>query len=103
MSLLSRLFPPRHTRIYRKLARRSKQVAEHRERVVTLSDEELSQQFLALRERLDNGEKLDEMMVEAFAFASVAADRALGLRPFDCQIVGGMTLARRYHSRDGDG
>ena len=92
MSLLSRLFPPRHTRIYRKLARRSKQVAEHRERVVKLSDEELSQQFLALRERLDNGEKLDEMMVEAFAFASVAADRALGLRPFDCQIVGGMTL-----------
>ena len=93
MSLLAWLFPPRYKRIYRQLARRATLVAAYEERFVSLDDAELSQNFLRLRERLAAGEDRDgEIMNEAFAFARIAAERALGLRPFDCQIVGGMAL-----------
>src|SRR5438128_1177095 len=57
-----------------------------------LSDDELKAKTLELRERLSNGEPLDELLVEAFAVAREAARRTIGLRPFDVQLVGGIVL-----------
>ena len=57
-----------------------------------MSDEELTSQTVKFRERLDRGEPLDNLQVEAFAVVREAAKRTLGMRHFDVQIVGGAVL-----------
>ena len=56
------------------------------------SDEELSHMTVELRERLDQGETLDDVLPEAFAAVREASKRTLGLRHFDVQLIGGMAL-----------
>ncbi len=53
---------------------------------------ELQAQTALFRERLKNGESLDSVRNEAFAVVREAAVRALGMRPFDVQLIGGMVL-----------
>ena len=57
-----------------------------------LSDEELRGKTIEFRERLANGEDLDDLLPEAFATVREAAKRTLGQRHFDMQLVGGMVL-----------
>src|SRR5438034_4378062 len=57
-----------------------------------LSDDELRAKTAELRQRLENGEALDDLLVEAFAVVREAARRTIGLRPFDVQHVGGIVL-----------
>ena len=57
-----------------------------------LSDDALKGKTAEFRERLDKGEKLDNLLPEAFAAVREAAKRALGLRPYDVQLMGGMVL-----------
>ena len=56
------------------------------------SDEELSHMTVELRERLNQGETLDDVLPEAFAAVREASKRTLGLRHFDVQLIGGMAL-----------
>ena len=56
------------------------------------SDEELAALTPVFRERLDRGESLEDLLVEAFALVREAAWRVLGQRPFDVQLMGGMAL-----------
>src|SRR5215813_565375 len=58
----------------------------------TLSDEALRAKTTEFRERLAKGETLADLLVEAFAVVREAAKRALGQRPFDVQLKGGMVL-----------
>jgi preprotein translocase subunit SecA len=57
-----------------------------------LSDAELAAKTVEFRERLANGEELDDLAFEAFAAVREAAKRALGLRPFDVQVMGAIVL-----------
>src|SRR5215216_5737634 len=57
-----------------------------------LSDEELMGKTAEFKERLENGEELDDLVFEAFAAVREAAKRTLGLRPFDVQLMGAMVL-----------
>ncbi|MAZ90592.1 MAG: preprotein translocase subunit SecA, partial [Maricaulis sp.] len=57
-----------------------------------LSDDALKGKTAEFRERLGKGEKLDDLLPEAFAAVREAAKRALGLRPYDVQLMGGMVL-----------
>ena len=57
-----------------------------------LSDDELRARTDAFRRRLEEGETLDDILVEAFAVVREAARRALGERPFDVQLMGAMVL-----------
>ena len=57
-----------------------------------LSDEALRAKTDEFRGRLEQGETLDALLPEAFAVVREASVRALGLRPFDVQIVGGLVL-----------
>lgn len=59
-----------------------------------LSDDGIKGKTQEFRDRLDNGESLDELLPEAFAVAREASVRTLGLRPFDVQLVGGIFLHR---------
>ncbi|MCD2182262.1 preprotein translocase subunit SecA [Rhizobium sp. TRM96647] len=57
-----------------------------------LSDEQLAAKTAEFRKELAEGKTLDDLLVPAFAVAREAAVRALGLRPFDVQLIGGMIL-----------
>jgi preprotein translocase subunit SecA len=57
-----------------------------------LSDEELAAKTAEFKQRLENGEELDELVFEAFAAVREAAKRSLGLRPFDVQLMGAIVL-----------
>ena len=57
-----------------------------------MDDEELAHQTVLFRERYANGESLDSMLPEAFATVREASRRTTGLRHFDVQLIGGMTL-----------
>lgn len=57
-----------------------------------LSDEQLKAKTTELRERHTKGETLDQLLPEAFAVVREAGRRALGMRHFDVQLIGGMTL-----------
>ena len=57
-----------------------------------LSDEELRDKTSAFKERLAQGETLDDLLVEAFAVVREAAYRVLGMRPYRVQLIGGIIL-----------
>src|ERR1700691_1990697 len=57
-----------------------------------LSDAELAHKTVEFRERLDQGETLDDLLIEAFAVVREGAWRVLGQRHFDVQLMGGMAL-----------
>lgn len=59
-----------------------------------MSDEELRDQTLKFRARLEAGETLDDILPEAFATVREASIRTLGMRHFDVQMVGGIVLHR---------
>jgi len=58
----------------------------------SLSDEALAAKTEEFRARIANGETLDALLPEAFAVAREAGKRALGMRHFDVQLIGGMVL-----------
>ena len=58
----------------------------------SLSDEELKRKTAIFKERLQNGETLDDILVEAFATVREASSRVLGLRHYDVQLIGGIVL-----------
>ncbi|HPB38302.1 MAG TPA: preprotein translocase subunit SecA, partial [Syntrophorhabdus sp.] len=58
----------------------------------SLSDEQLKAKTPFFRERLEQGEELDMLLPEAFAAAREAAQRTVGMRHFDVQLIGGVVL-----------
>ena len=73
----------------RKLVKKVNALAAEYEK---LSDAELSGKTQVFRDRLAEGEKLDELIPEAFALVREASTRVFGLRHFDVQLIGGMVL-----------
>ena len=70
-----------------------------------MSEEELKNQTNVLKERLANGETLDDILPEAFAACREACDRVLEMRPYPVQIIGGIILhqGRIAEMRTGEG
>ena len=62
--------------------------------LVALSDRELQAKTAEFKQRLEQGEPLDELLPESFAVVREAATRVLGLRHYDVQMLGGMILHR---------
>jgi preprotein translocase subunit SecA len=79
-------------RILRKLKRISEQVNSIEEDFIAMSDAELRGMTAEFRQRLADGEELDDLLPEAFATAREAAKRTLGQRHFDVQLMGGAAL-----------
>ncbi len=74
------------------LQKRAAAVTEIEETVTGLSDDDLSHLTVEFRERLDGGETVDDLLPEAFATVREAANRVLGQRAFDVQVLGGVAL-----------
>src|SRR5690625_216519 len=57
-----------------------------------LSDEDLQQKTTEFKQRYENGESIDDMLVEAYAVVREASKRVLKMRPFYVQLVGAIAL-----------
>jgi preprotein translocase subunit SecA len=92
-------------KILRKLKRIAGQVNSIEDDFVAMSDAELRGMTDELRQRCADGESLDELMPEAFAAVREAAQRTLGQRHFDVQLMGGaaMHLGNIAEMRTGEG
>ena len=69
-------------------------IASFEPAVSAMSDDELANQTVLFRQRLDAGETLDQLLPEAFATVREASKRTIGLRHFDVQMIGGIVLHR---------
>lgn len=69
-------------------------IASFEPRLQAMDDDTLAQQTVRFRERLANGETLDQLLPEAFATVREAAKRVLGQRHYDVQMIGGIVLHR---------
>ena len=70
------------------------QVESYADQMAALSDEELQAKTPEFRSRIEKGERLDDLLPEAFAVSREASKRVLGLYPFRVQILGGIALHR---------
>ena len=91
-SLINKLLRAGEGRILAKLRNHVVAVNALEEDFRALTDEQLSGETAALRERFAAGESLDDLLPEAFAAVREAASRTLGMRHFDVQIMGGAAL-----------
>jgi preprotein translocase subunit SecA len=103
--LLTRVFGSRNERLVRSFGRDVREAHQLEPQIKALSDEALRAKTEEFRQRLKEGATLDQLLPEAFAVAREAALRTLKLRPFDVQLIGGMTLHRGMISemRTGEG
>ena len=90
--LLKKLFGSKNEREVKRMLKTVSIVNAFEEQMLALSDEQLRAKTAALKERLAKGETLDQLMPEAFAVCREAGKRVMGMRHFDVQLIGGMTL-----------
>ncbi|HZH46525.1 MAG TPA: preprotein translocase subunit SecA [Roseococcus sp.] len=86
------LFGSQNDRALKRHQTRVAAIAAFEPALAALSDEALRGKTAEFRERLAKGETLDDLLEEAFAVVREGARRAIGLRHFDVQMIGGMVL-----------
>jgi len=92
MNWFKKLFGDESTRALKRIRPLVDEINELEPLMQELSDEAFSQKTTEFKERLKNGETLDDVLVEAFALAREAAFRTLGLRAYDVQLIGGIVM-----------
>ncbi|MEU6205590.1 preprotein translocase subunit SecA [Micromonospora musae] len=92
MSILEKVLNAGEGRMVRRLKAIAAAVNSIEDDYVNLTDDELRGMTEQFRERLADGETLDDLLPEAFAVAREAAARVLGQRPYDVQVMGGAAL-----------
>jgi len=90
--LLSKIIGTADERKLRNMRPTVKKINDLEPAMEALSDEELGAKTVEFRERLAQGETLDDLLPEAFAAVREAAKRTLGQRHFDVQLIGGIVL-----------
>jgi len=91
-SILEKVLRVGEGRVLRRLENYAKAINALEEDFRHLTDEELKNETVQLRDRYSNGESLDDLLPEAFAAVREASTRTLGLRHFDVQLMGGAAL-----------
>jgi preprotein translocase subunit SecA len=91
-NLLSKIFGSRNDRLLKRMNKAAVQINTLEPQIQALSDDELRAKTEEFRQRLQEGATLDELLPEAFAVAREAGKRALNMRHFDVQLIGGMVL-----------
>ncbi len=91
-TVLKKIFGSQNERNLKRIVPVVDEVNAFEPAIEKLSDEQLRAKTGEFRQRLANEEPLDDLLPEAFAVAREAAIRALGMRPFDAQIIGAVVL-----------
>ncbi|MCI7639018.1 MAG: preprotein translocase subunit SecA [Clostridiales bacterium] len=92
MGLFEKLFGTRSQRELKKIQPTVDQILALEEPYKALSEEQLRGKTAEFKQRLNQGETLDDLLPEAFAAVREAADRVLGMRPYPVQLIGGIVL-----------
>ncbi|ASG00606.1 preprotein translocase subunit SecA [Vibrio anguillarum] len=90
--LLTKVIGSRNDRTLRRLKKIVKEINSYEPTFEALTDEELKAKTVEFRQRLEQGETLDQLLPEAFATVREASKRVYGMRHFDVQLIGGMVL-----------
>ncbi|HEX6018105.1 MAG TPA: preprotein translocase subunit SecA, partial [Burkholderiaceae bacterium] len=90
--VLTSLFGSRNERVVHQLRKSVARINALEPELQKLDDDALRGKTAEFRQRLDNGEKLNALLPEAFAVVREASRRVLGLRHYDVQLIGGMVL-----------
>ena len=93
-SFAKRLFGSANDRLVKSLRKEVERINALEPEYEGLNDEQLAAKTVEFRGRLEQGERLDTLLSEAFAAVREAAKRTLGQRHFDVQLIGGMVLHR---------
>ena len=91
-SLLTKIFGSRNQRLLKRYFQAVRAINGLEDAMTRLTDAELRAKTELFKKRFGDGESLDQLLPEAFAVAREAGRRALGMRHFDVQLVGGMAL-----------
>lgn len=104
-NIFKKIFGSKNDREIRKLGKTVAQINQLEAGLAALNDTDLKAETLRLRQRLDAGSSLDELLPEAFALVRETSNRVMGMRHFDVQMIGGMTLhqGRIAEMRTGEG
>lgn len=92
MGLFEKVFGTHSSRELKKIAPVVQKIVALEEEYKKLSDEQLKAKTPEFKKRLAEGETLEDILPEAFATVREASDRVLGMRHFECQLVGGIIL-----------
>ena len=105
VNLFKKLVGDRNTRLVRKMQSAVASINVLEPQMAALTDTALGAKTIEFRQRLERGETLEALLPEAFAVVREAAKRALGMRHFDVQLIGGMVLnsGRIAEMRTGEG
>ncbi len=92
MSIFTKMFGTYSQREIKRIMSTVDAIEALSDKYLKMPEEELRSMTAVFKERLANGETLDDILPEAFAAAREAADRVLGKRPFRVQLIGGIIL-----------
>ena len=92
MGIFAKIFGTRSDREIKKIRPMVDKILALEEEYRALSEEELRGKTAQFKERLSQGQTLDDILPEAFAAVREAADRVLGMRPYPVQLMGGIIL-----------
>jgi len=103
--VLSKIFGTKNTREIKRLQRIVAQITSLEAAMESLSDSEIKAKRTEFKSRFESGESLDALLPEAFAVVREAGKRALAMRVFDVQMMGGIALheGRIAEMRTGEG
>jgi len=104
-SLVKKVFGSKNNRELKRMGKLVPLINALEEELAKLDDESLKGQTDLLKDRLAKGEALDKVLPEAFAVVREAGKRSMGMRHFDVQMIGGITLheGRIAEMRTGEG
>ena len=105
MSVVDKIFGTHSQREVKRIMPLVHKIEDLRPAMMALSDEELQNKTKEFKERLENGETLDDILVEAFAAIREADRRVLNMEPYPVQLIGGIILhqGRIAEMRTGEG
>ena len=105
MNLIEKMFGTHSEREIKRITPLVDQIDALRPQMQALTDEQLADKTKEFKERLANGETLDDLLVEAYAVVREAAVRVLGMEHYRVQLLGGIVLhqGRIAEMRTGEG
>ena len=92
MGLLDKIFGSKNQKVLKKIQPLVNSINSLEEGYSLLSDQDLKEKRIDFINRYHSGETLDELLPEAFATVREVSKRQLGLRHYDCQLIGGIAL-----------
>src|SRR3954466_7084467 len=92
--ILKKIFGTKHEREMKRLRPLVAAINDFEPKMAALDDAMLRRKTFEFREKLEQGAPLDDLLPEAFAACREAAKRAVGMRHYDVQLIGGITLHR---------